>query len=107
MPAKSRKVYQFHADFCKAFCHPVRLGILDLLRHGGMNVSEIKDRLGLRQTIVSQHLSILRRVGAVKTERRGRLVYYNIADQRIIEAYDTIDEFIRKSRIEEARMLAK
>ncbi|MCS7118162.1 MAG: metalloregulator ArsR/SmtB family transcription factor [Thaumarchaeota archaeon] len=99
-------MYQYHADFCKVFCHPVRLGILDLLRHNWMNVSELSRQLGTRQTVVSQHLAILRRVGAVKAERRGRSIYYAVADKRIIEAYDVIEEFIKKAKLEEAEILS-
>lgn len=102
---RKRKAYQYQADFCKVFCHPVRLGILDLLRHRWMNVSEISKQLGIRQTVVSQHLAILRRVGAVKSERRGRSIYYAVADKRIIEAYDVIEEFLRKAKSEEAKIL--
>ncbi len=101
------KVFQLHADFCKAFCHPTRLRILDLLRHGRMSVKELQEQLGVRQTIISQHLAILRNVNAVKGERSGRSVYYRITDPRIIEAYDIIDRVIREARVREAKILAK
>ncbi len=102
-----RRIYQFHAEFCKTFSHPIRLAIIDLLRDGEKSVAELQRELGIRQTTVSQHLAVLRRIGAVTARNEGRMVYYRLTDDRIIKAYDLLDKVIKDTRLKEAKILAK
>ena len=102
-----KKIYQFHAEFCKTFSHPIRLAIIDLLRDGEKNVAQLQKALGLRQTTVSQHLAVLRRIGAVTARSEGRTIYYRLTDDRIIKAYDLLDKVIKDMRLKEAKVLAK
>jgi len=41
----------------------------------------------------------------VKTRKEGRLVYYSIADERILKAYDLVDQIVRERRAAEAKIL--
>ncbi|HIQ30457.1 MAG TPA: ArsR family transcriptional regulator [Candidatus Caldiarchaeum subterraneum] len=107
MRGTEKKIYQFHAEFCKTFSHPIRLAIIDLLRNGEKNVAELQKELGIRQTTISQHLAVLRRIGAVIARNEGRVVYYKLADERIIKAYDMLDKVIKDIRTKEAKILAK
>lgn len=107
MKGVDKKVYQFHAEFCKTFSHPIRLAIIDLLRDGEMSVAELQKELGIRQTTVSQHLGVLRRIGAVVARSGGRQVYYKLSDERIIKAYDIVNKVIKDMRLKEAWILAK
>ncbi len=62
-----------------------RLRILLSLCDGRRTVSTIVEELALSQPLVSHHLKELRRCLMVKVERKGLFVYYEIADQRIID----------------------
>jgi DNA-binding transcriptional ArsR family regulator len=62
-----------------------RLRILLSLCNGRKTVSTIVQELDLSQPLVSHHLKELRRCLLVKVERKGLFVYYEIADERIIE----------------------
>jgi len=62
-----------------------RLRILLTLGHGKKTVSNIVEDLKLSQPLVSHHLKELRRCLLVNVERKGLFVYYEIADERIIE----------------------
>jgi len=104
---RSINVYKFHAEFCKTFSHPIRLAVIDLLRDGEKSVAELQKSLGVRQTTVSQHLAILRRIGVVTSRNEGRVVYYKLSDDRIIKAYDLIDRVIKDTRIREVKILEK
>lgn len=42
------------------------------------NVTEIMENLGLNQCVCSLHLSKLRNIGAVETDRLGREIYYSL-----------------------------
>jgi DNA-binding transcriptional ArsR family regulator len=55
------------------------------LCNGRKTVSTIVQELDLSQPLVSHHLKELRRCLLVKVERKGLFVYYEIADERIIE----------------------
>lgn len=73
------------AEILRTLAHPVRLRIIDLLNTAGeMPVCEITDYLGIAQAATSQHLNHMRRIGLVRPERRGKAVWYSIADQRPI-----------------------
>jgi DNA-binding transcriptional ArsR family regulator len=61
-----------------------RLRILSSLCKGKKTVSTIVEEMNLSQPLVSHHLKELRRCLLVKVERKGLFVYYEIADERII-----------------------
>ena len=68
-----------------------RLRILLLLADGKRSVSAIVDELGLSQALVSHHLKELRRSLLVTVKRRGPFVYYSLADPRILDVIDNLD----------------
>lgn len=68
-------------ELLKAISGPYRLIILCMLLEGEKNVSEICSALGVRQSLVSQHMALLRHMGIVNHDRRGHFVYYSIADE--------------------------
>jgi ArsR family transcriptional regulator, virulence genes transcriptional regulator len=106
MKPQRREIYEAHAEFCKTFSHPVRLAILDCFRSGVKTVSQLREELGLRQSTISQQLSILRGLGIVRARREGRMVYYNLTDRRVLRAYDLVNEVVRETRLGQAKILA-
>jgi len=48
-----------------------------------MTVTDIYIRLRLNKSFASQHLAILRRAGVVKTERKGKFIYYSLDKDRL------------------------
>ena len=60
-----------------------RLSILEALREGPRNVSEVVEATELSQPNASMHLECLFCCGLVDRERRGRYVYYRIRSRRI------------------------
>ena len=82
------------AKFFRGFSDPSRLSILEALRGGPRNVSEIVRETGLSQPNVSNHLSCLRDCGLVVAEQRGRYVYYRLSDPRIEELLRLADEIL-------------
>jgi len=88
------KLYELHAQMCQVFTSPKRLEILNLLRDRELSVSELVRLTKLRQANLSQHLSILREKGIVKTRREGTTIYYSLANPKIIKAFDIIREML-------------
>ena len=79
------------ADMLRTLAHPARLRIVDALNTAGeLPVCEITDYLNIAQSATSQHLNHMRRVGLLKTERRGKAVWYSIADVRPIALLNCI-----------------
>ena len=78
----------FKAAFFKALAHPVRIGILELLRDGPLNVTQIQEATGAPGSSVSQQLAVLRSQGILATERRGTTIIYRVADPKLFELLD-------------------
>lgn len=62
-----------------------RLAILEALRNGPRNVSEIIRATGLTQSNTSIHLDCLFCCGLVERERRGRYIYYRIRSRKTVQ----------------------
>lgn len=63
----------------KEMSHPTRLTILCNLCEGELCVNELQDRMGLRQSNLSQHLGRLRAARLVTGRRDCNKVYYSIS----------------------------
>ncbi len=61
-----------------------RLAVLELLSGGERCVCEITPRFRLDPSVVSRHLAILERAGAIRSRRDGRRIYYQITDHRVL-----------------------
>ncbi len=66
----------------RALANSHRLKILKLLNRAPHTVMDLCDRLGLRQSLVSQHLARLRVDGIVAAERQGHHVVYTLQNGR-------------------------
>lgn len=80
------------ADFLKALANPNRLLILCLLRDGEFSVSELEDRLDLRQPTLSQQLARLREDDLVTTRRDGKQIYYSLASEEVRRTIALLDD---------------
>jgi DNA-binding transcriptional ArsR family regulator len=49
--------------------------------------------LGLTQPTASHHLGILENVGLIKSRKKAKWVFYNIADPKLIEAMHQLNFF--------------
>jgi len=106
MKTKLEKLYELHAEFFKMFAHPIRLALLDSFREGEKTVTELQKELGLKQSTISQHLANFRKLGIVTIRKEGRNIYYKISDERILKAYDLIDQAIKERKKRELEILS-
>lgn len=67
----------------KVLAEPARLAVLDVLRDGPLNVSELIEATGLNQANLSKHLQLLHAAGFVTRRRDGLFVIYAIADRSV------------------------
>ena len=89
------QIYRMQAEICKTLADPKRLMILHQLRDGEKSVGQIVSALELPQANVSQHLGVMRERGVVTTRREGATVYYSLANLKIGEACDLVQEVLR------------
>lgn len=85
-----QEVNLLHSRICYALADPKRILILYVLSDGSKCVNEMVEALDLPQSTVSRHLRVLRERRLVHTERQGTAIYYTLADQRVIEALDSL-----------------
>jgi ArsR family transcriptional regulator len=78
-------IFKLHASFCSIFSSDIRLRIMWLLAEGEKTVTELANALNITVANVSQHLSIMRRLGVVASRREGRAIYYRIANQKFYQ----------------------
>ena len=69
-----------------------RLKIINLLRKGKKNVSQIINELKMDQTSVSHDLARLKQCGFVQNEVEGKFRYYKLNDQSIKPLMDLIEK---------------
>src|SRR5262245_54927398 len=69
--------------------HPERKRILQsIVDKEEITVTEICEKVKLRQAAVSLHLTVLRRAEIVNTRRDGKFIYYSINVNRAMEVMD-------------------
>ena len=68
------------ADFFKIFSDSTRMKILLAIDESALCVSEISEVLGISVSCVSHQLKVLKTSNLIKSERRGKNIYYTLAD---------------------------
>ena len=76
------EAYEALSEISKAFAHPTRLRILELLSVDEACVCHLTHILDKRQAYVSQQLGVLRDAGLVDVRREGQMIYYRLTDAR-------------------------
>ena len=76
------------AETMQALATPSRVRILGRLRESACSVGELARSVGMEQSAVSHQLRILRHLGLVVGERRGRSVIYALHDSHVADLLD-------------------
>jgi ArsR family transcriptional regulator, nickel/cobalt-responsive transcriptional repressor len=96
------------AQTMQALATPSRVRILGRLRESPASVGELAQAVEMEQSAVSHQLRILRHLGIVIGDRRGRTVVYALHDTHVADLLDQAVYHIehvrlgRPDRIEEA-----
>ena len=100
------EIFERQARICKAFAHPGRLQILDLLGQGERGISELQEALGISKTSMSQHLAILKSVGVLTTRREGKQIYCSLAMPEVKQACQLIRKVLQAQISASHRLVA-
>jgi DNA-binding transcriptional ArsR family regulator len=79
--ARLQKRASHAATLLKVMANARRLIVLCQLAEGEKAVGELESVVGLSQSALSQHLSVLRQQGLVMTRREGQSIFYSLASK--------------------------
>lgn len=80
---KEEEIYKAYGIFFGTLVSKSRLKIINLLRKGSKNVSEIIKETKMNQTSVSHDLARLKKCGFVLSETNGKYRYYKLNKKTI------------------------
>lgn len=84
---KNKNYFKEQARIHKALANESRLMIIDKLYEKECSVGELTDMIGLDQSTVSKHLSVLLSVGIVDYRKEKNVVYYNLLTPCVIDMF--------------------
>lgn len=76
------------ADFYKALSDSTRIKIINLLKDNELCVCDISAILNLTKSTVSHQLKNLRELNLIKNQKRGKEVWYSLADEHVKEVFE-------------------
>jgi DNA-binding transcriptional ArsR family regulator len=80
------------ASMLRAMAHPMRIAVVDLLTvNKRLTVTEIYERLGIEQASASHHLNILKNKGLLESKREGKMIFYSLKHNRLMEIIECLD----------------
>ena len=79
----------------RALNHKLREQIITIIQENKrLTVTQLYVKMRLEQSVISQHLAILRKAGFVKTERDGKFIYYSVNPDRMQELNRFVEELL-------------
>ncbi len=81
---------------CKTVSKSDRLRIINLLENERLNVGEIKEKLGITFSNLSNHLNDMYKMGVLGKEKKGKMVYYFLINPDLVKGISALNEEIRK-----------
>lgn len=86
---------ELRAKILKSLAHPVRLMIVDMLKHKEMGFSEISGKFDMDKSTISKHLSVLKEVGIVKSRKVKKDMIYKLEIPCVIEFFECSSKVLR------------
>ena len=83
----SRRDIDAAAELFKICADPTRVGILCALCSHCLCVCEIASVLDMSSSAISHQLRLMKQMGIIAAHRRGKSMYYSIADRNIEEMF--------------------
>jgi ArsR family transcriptional regulator, arsenate/arsenite/antimonite-responsive transcriptional repressor len=96
MKMDSSEKFEAYGLFFGTLANDSRLKIVNLLRKGKLNVSEICEKTGFEQSMVSHNMKNLEHHGMVFSERKGKYKYYSLNKDTIHPLLELIDSHMKE-----------
>ncbi|GAC1597047.1 MAG: hypothetical protein NVS3B19_19440 [Ginsengibacter sp.] len=76
--------------------HDLRQKILEMIdANDRITVTEIYKALSIEQSIVSQHLALLRKAGFLKTFKDKKFIYYSLNREKLQKMESAVNDFTK------------
>src|SRR3990172_295239 len=93
------------AAVAKAVAHPHRLELLEQLAQGERSVEVLADRTRISVANASQHLQHMRRAGLLAARREGKFVFYQLADDAVLDLLASLRRIAERNSAEVERVV--
>lgn len=84
------------AEVLKAMAHPVRLGVIEVLAGGEHTVTELYEKLGCSQSMMSQQLKTLCQQRLVNIRKEGTQKYCSLSNRDFLKVFTCMHTHLRK-----------
>jgi len=101
----NNKLYELHADVCKALAHSARIEIIDVLNKEELTFGDIAKKTGLGKSNLSQHLTLMVSKGLLFQRKEGLFVYYKLSSRKVYDAFKIMREVLKDKIIKEKSLL--
>ena len=90
------QIISMKSDFFKALAHPTRISILERLAKNGEEVCvcDLIEDLGVEQSNLSQHLSILRKQQIITSTKVGLKVMYRVKYPEVLTILEKVQKIL-------------
>jgi len=85
-----------HHQFLKTLSNPGRVEVMLCLLKKPMNVTEICEKCGFEQTVVSHHLKRLKLCNFVQMEPHGKERVYSVNEETVGPLFRLMDTHVKK-----------
>ena len=87
-----KKVFELQASICQTMANAKRLEIISILGERELAVGDLADKMDVKISNLSQHLSIMKNKGILTSRRDGVHIYYRISNPKVIKACGLMKE---------------
>lgn len=96
---KTRVYFKNQARLHRVLANEARLIIIDCLYQREHTVGELTEKVGLDQSTVSKHLSLLLSSGIVENRKERNMVYYKLLTPCVIDMFNCASKVIDRKAL--------
>lgn len=93
---KENGIFRIQAQLLKALANEARLKIVHRLAEGECSVGQLTGVIGLDQSTVSKHLSLLKAHGILRDRRDGNIVYYELLTPCVLNFFSCATQVLKE-----------
>ena len=93
---KENDIFRIQAQLLKALANEARLKIVHRLAEGKCSCGQLTRVIGLDQSTVSKHLSLLKAHGIVRDRREGNVVYYELLTPCVLNFFSCATQVLKE-----------
>lgn len=83
------------ARMLRVVAHPARIEIINcLIKEKRLSVGELREKLGITQSMTSQHLAQLRNIGVLGCQKEANICYYSILNRNVLKLLDCVERCV-------------